>query len=345
MCYNPKENCFLYARAAIELQKSAGLDWMDLRQGETMTRIVFMGTPDFSVPTLQAMAQQYPIAGVVTQPDRPAGRGKRIVAPPVKETALALGLPVYQPTSLRTPEAEQRLAEWQPDLILVAAFGQILQAAILDLPPHGCLNVHASLLPRYRGAAPISAAILNGESTTGVTIMRMDEGMDTGPILAQASCPITADDTTGTLTATLADLGAQLLVDTLPRWLGGELAAQPQDHEQATYCRPLTKEDGRLDWTRPAEFLSRQIRACNPWPGAFTTWQGRRLKILLARPHPGDPGNCPPGQVIALVDGIGVVTGAGLLELAEVQLAGKNAMDAQQLARGQRDFVGGILGR
>lgn len=310
-----------------------------------MTRIVFMGTPDFAVPTLAALAPRYPVVGVITQPDRPAGRGKRIVAPPVKEAALALGLPVYQPTSLRAPEAEQRLAEWQPDLIVVAAFGQILQASVLDLPPHGCLNVHASLLPRYRGASPISAAILHGDSTTGVTLMRMDEGMDTGPILAQAPLPIAADDTTGALTAKLAQLGAQLLIDTLPRWLDGQVTARPQDHDQATYCRPLTKEDGRLDWADPAEVLSRQIRACNPWPGAFTTWQGRRLKILMAQPHPGHAGDFAPGQVVALESGIAVATGAGLLQLGEVQLAGKNTMEAQQLARGQRDFVGGVLGQ
>jgi methionyl-tRNA formyltransferase len=316
-----------------------------------MARVIFMGTPEFAVPSLQALLAQHHIAGVVTQPDRPAGRGRKLVASPVKELALALGLPLFQPTSLRPPEAVAHLAAWRPDVIVVAAFGQILRPPVLDLPPHGCLNVHASLLPRYRGAAPIAAAILAGEAVTGVTIMRMDEGMDTGPILAQARCPIAPDDTTATLSAALGDLGAQLLVDTLPAWLAGQVEARPQDPSQATYCRPLEKEDGRLDWTRPAAHLDRQVRACDPWPGAFTTWQGQRLKVLRARPHPEQPSavrpepppDALPAQVVALDEGIGVVTGQGILELLEVQLAGKQPVTAGAFARGQRDLLGDFL--
>ncbi len=257
---------------------------------------------------------------------------------------MARGLPVFQPETLRSPEAVARLAEWQPEVIVVAAFGQILRPDVLNLPPYGCLNVHASLLPRWRGAAPIPAAILAGDTTTGVTIMRLDEGLDTGPILAQAECPIAPDDTTATLTARLADLGARLLIETLPGWLAGEVQPRPQDPSQATYCRPLRKEDGLLDWSRPAADLDRLVRACNPWPGAYTAWQGQRLKVLRARPHPAWQGEGPPGLVVALPDGLGVVAGQGLLELLEVQLAGKKPLAAGLFVRGQRGLVGGRLG-
>lgn len=308
-----------------------------------MSRIVFMGTPHFAVSTLEALDRVHQVVGVVTQPDRPAGRGRSLVAPPVKEASLALGLAVFQPTTLRTPAALAQLAGWQPDVIVVAAFGQILRPSVLDLPPHGCLNVHASLLPKYRGAAPIPAPILAGEPLTGVTIMRMDEGMDTGPILAQAECPIEPSDTTATLTAKLAELGAQTLVETLPGWLGEEILAQPQDESQATYCQPLRKEDGRLDWARPAAYLDRQVRACYPWPGTYTTWQGRRLKVLHTCLRVDWQGEVDPGQVIALEPGLGVGTGAGVLELLEVQLAGKKPMAADLFSRGQRDLLGGFL--
>jgi methionyl-tRNA formyltransferase len=262
----------------------------------------------------------------------------------VKEQAQTRGLPIFPPETLRTQEAIDRLAAWEPDVIVVAAFGQILQAPVLELPPHGCLNVHASLLPAYRGAAPIPAAILAGEPTTGVTIMRMDEGLDTGPILAQAEHAIAPDDTTASLTARLADLGAQLLVETLPGWMSGAIRAQPQDDSRATYCRQLKKGDGELDWTQQAVQLDRQVRACDPWPGASTTWQGKRLKVLRARPLPEQRGAGQPGQVIALEPGVGVITGQGTLELLEVQLAGKKPMSAGVFARGQRSLIGGSLG-
>ncbi len=309
-----------------------------------MARVVFMGTPEFAVPTLLALHESYQVVGVVTQPDRPAGRGRRLVASPVKEAAVARELPLFQPVTLRRPEAVAHVAAWQPDVIVVAAFGQILRSQVLDLPAHGCLNVHASLLPRYRGAAPVPAAILAGEAVTGVTIMHMDEGMDTGPILAQAEWPIAAEDTTASLTAALAELGAQLLVETLPAWLAGEIQARPQDHSLATYCRPLKKEDGWLDWTQSAAYLDRQVRACDPWPGAYTTWQGQRLKVPNARARPEWVAEEEPGRVVELDPGIGIVTRQGVLELLEVQLAGKKPMVAEQFARGQRDLVGGWLG-
>jgi methionyl-tRNA formyltransferase len=315
-----------------------------------MARAVFMGTPRFAVPTLQALCRHHEVIGVVTQPDRPAGRGRAVVASPVKEEALGHSLPVFQPTSLRSPAALRQLAEWQPQIVVVAAFGQILPRQVLDLPPHGCLNVHASLLPLYRGAAPIPAAILAGETVTGITIMRMDEGLDTGPILAQAKLRIAPDDTSGSLTPKLADLGAALLDETLPAWMAGEIVLQPQDPGRATFCRPLKKEDGKLDWTRPAAELDRRVRACHPWPGAYTFWQGRPLKITRTRPWSDAPvqesGAWPkqPGKVLTLPHGIGVVTGEGLLEIHQVQPAGKKPMAAEAFARGQRDLVGSCLG-
>jgi len=309
-----------------------------------MARVVFMGTPQFAVPTLRALDEHHQVVGVVTQPDRRAGRGRKLVESPVKQVALECGLDLFQPKTLNGPQALAPLAAWRPEIIVVAAFGQILPPAVLDLPPHDCLNVHASLLPRYRGAAPIAAAILSGDEVTGITIMQMDEGLDTGPILAQAGCPIAPDDTTGSLTAKLAELGAQLLIRTLEGWLGGTAQARPQDEAQATYCSQLAKEDGHLDWSQPAAYLDRQVRACDPWPGAYTTWQDQRLKVLRARPLPDWQGEGQPGRVQEMGTGIGVVTGAGALELLEVQLAGKKPMPAGQFARGQRDLLDGQLG-
>jgi methionyl-tRNA formyltransferase len=309
-----------------------------------MARIVFMGTPEFAIPTLLALDEHHAVVGVVTQPDRKAGRGRKLIAPPVKRVAQELGLPITQPRTLGEPEAMDQIAEWQPDLIVVAAFGQILKKPVLTLPPRGCLNVHASLLPRHRGAAPIAAAILAGEEVTGVTIMHMDEGMDTGPILAQAECAIGPKDTAATLSEELAKLGAELLVDTLPAWLSGHLEAQPQDDSQASYCRPLRKKDGHLDWSDPAEHLERQVRAYDPWPGTYTTWQGQRLNVTRAQAWPNrqEPGY--PGEVVELEGGVGVVTGQGVLELMDVQLAGKRPMEAELFARGQRGLVGSRLG-
>ena len=303
-----------------------------------------MGTPGFAVPTLETLADAYQVVGVVTQPDRRAGRGRRLAQSPIKRAALARDLPLFQPQSLRTPEAVAQLAAWEPDAIVVAAFGQILRQDVLDLPPHGCLNIHASLLPRWRGAAPIAAAILAGEKVTGVTIMRMDAGLDTGPILAQREEPIRPDDTRVALEERLAQLGAELLVETLPAYLARELLPQPQPEEGITYAGQLRKEDGRIEWSRSAAELDRQVRAFNPWPGAFTTWRGQRLKVLRAAPLPGWRGDAPPGTMVALADGVAVATGEGTLRLEKVQLAGKRPMDAAAFLRGQRGGVGSRLG-
>lgn len=311
-----------------------------------MARVVFMGTPDFAVPALEALADAHQVVGVVTQPDRPAGRGQRLAPSPVKQAALERGLPLFQPQSLRTPEAVAQLAAWEPEVIVVAAFGQILRQDVLNLPPrsHGCLNVHASLLPRWRGAAPVAAAILAGDAVTGVTIMLMDAGLDTGPILAQREEPIRPDDTRATLQERLALLGTELLIETLPPYLAGDLLPRPQPEEGVTYAKQLRKEDGLLDWSLPAAELDRRVRALTPWPGAFTMWRGRRLKVLRAVPLPGWRGDAPPGTVVALADGVAVATGKGVLRLEEVQLAGKRPMDMATFIRGQREFVGSRLG-
>jgi methionyl-tRNA formyltransferase len=314
-------------------------------------RVLFMGTPDFAVPSLAALARQADVGlqlvGVVTRPDKPTGRGRQLAYAPVKQFAAEHGIPVLQPGPLRRPEALQLLRELAPDVIVVAAFGQILPPDVLALPRHGCLNVHASLLPRWRGASPINAAILAGDTETGVTIMLMDEGLDTGPILAQRATPIGPEEAAGELSDTLAQLGAELLAETIPRWLVGEIAPQPQDETQATLTRLLRKEDGRLDWTRPADELARQVRAFTPWPGAFTTWDGRTLKVLRARaidaPNDLPPGTCfvPPdpasGRLVCACE-------QGALGLEVIQLEGKRALPVDEMLRGYPTLAATTLG-
>ncbi len=309
-----------------------------------MTNIVFMGTPQFAVPTLEALVEDHRVVGVVTQPDRPAGRGRELRQSPVKRTALEHDLPLFQPRSLRTPEALDRLSDWQPDVIVVAAFGQILSQEVLDLPPYGCLNVHASLLPLWRGAAPVAAAILHGDEMTGVTVMKMDVGLDTGPILAQREEPIRADDTRATLTERLSYVGAKLLAETLPAYVAGELEPRPQADDEATFADQLDKQDGRLDWSRTAVDLDRKIRAFTPWPGTFTFWKDKRLKVLKASPLPDWMDDAAPGTVVQVDQGAAVATSQGALRLEEVQLAGKRAMTMGPFLRGRRDFVGSQLG-
>ncbi len=309
-----------------------------------MTRVIFMGTPDFAVPALQALIDQsdYEMMMVVTQPDRAKGRGKKVTAPPVKRTALAHDVKVMQPESLQDTEVVAELRDAAPDLIVVAAYGQILPTEVLNLSKRGCINVHASLLPRHRGADPISAAILANDAETGVTVMLMAEGLDTGDILAQARCPITEEDTKLTLTEKLAELGAKLLLDTLPRWLAREIKPQSQDDSLATYAGQVQKSDGLIDWERSAVEIARQGRAYTPWPGLYTYWMGKRLKIIAARALPGVRGEV--GIVQKLSEGIAVGTGGGVLLLEEVQLAGKRAMRATDFVNGQRDFIGSRLG-
>jgi methionyl-tRNA formyltransferase len=329
--------------------------------GSTGMRVLFMGTPYFGVPTLQALCDYaapnrvwstgLDIVGVVTRLDKRAGRGRVETPSPVKAHAQELGVPVYQPGSLRNPEALTLLRRLAPDLIVVSAFGQILPPEVIHLPPHACLNVHASLLPRHRGASPIPAAILAGDAETGVTIMLMDEGLDTGPIVAQRATPIEPDEVAGELSPRLAELGASLLIEVLPRWLAGGIQPRPQDAARVTLTPILRKENGRLDWTLPAEELARHVRAYTPWPGAFTTWQGRQLKVLGAHPLPAAPAvPREPGRVFqAHVQGgrrevLACACGRGALALEMIQLEGKRALTAAEFARGYAPIVGARLG-
>ena len=304
-----------------------------------LTRTIFMGSPEFALPTLQTLDDHYTVVGVVTQPDRPAGRGRTLSPPPVKVLATELGLPVIQPNSLREPEALEQLHNWEPDLIVVAAFGQILRMEVLDLPHFGSINVHASLLPRWRGAAPIQAAILHGDTETGVTIMKMDPGVDTGPILSQRAIPISRGATSGTLSPLLAQLGAELLVESLPAYLSGELYPVPQGGD-ATYAPMIKKADGELDFTQPGEDLERKVRAFNPWPGAFLSWRGGRLKVhrarFLRRDLAGELGSQKPGDLTSAEAYPAIVTSDGLLILEEVQPAGKKPMPGEVFLRGAR---------
>ncbi len=310
-------------------------------------RIVFMGTPEFGVPALEQLTKsEHRVVAVYTQPDRPVGRGRISTPSAVKRTALAHGLPVFQPPSLKATAEVERLAELKPDVIVVAAFGQLLSQQVLDIPPFGCLNVHPSLLPRHRGASPIPAAILGGDEQTGVTIMLMDVGLDTGPILAQKAIPIEPEDTTQSLGAKLAQLGAELLGQTLPRWLDRCLTPQPQDEENATYSRPIAKGEGEIDWHLSAIELWRRVRAFYPWPGCYTRWRGKQLKLLHTIPLSGGQG-LEPGRVISLLPEqgavFGVATGSGILGLRRVQLEGRRAMTAEEFLRGQRGFIGELL--
>jgi methionyl-tRNA formyltransferase len=307
-------------------------------------RIVFMGSPEFSLPTLRGLAENYSLVGVITQPDRPAGRGRILTPPPVKELAMALGLPVIQPNRLREPEALAQLQAWQPDLIVVAAFGQILRQNVLDLPPRGCINVHASFLPRWRGAAPIQAAIAAGDASTGITVMKMDAGVDTGAILSQAAVQITDQDTGGTLTTRLAIKGAELLLETLPDYLDGKIQPQPQDNALATYAPMLKKEDELLDFTLPADVLARRVRAYQPRPGTYIMWEGNILKILRAYPCEGSgltPGRAgpTPGQRGLVDKRPALGTLQGWLVLDEVQPAGKKPMPGQVFLNGAHNWV------
>src|SRR5512143_8255 len=301
----------------------------------SVTRVVFMGSPDFAVPVLRLIAERYEIAGVVTQPDRPAGRGRQLKPPSVKLLAEQIGLPVMQPPKLRAAEAMEQLVAWSPDLIVVAAFGQILRPAVLGLPKYGCINVHASLLPRWRGAAPIQAAVLAGDEETGVTIMKMDEGVDTGGILAQRALAIAPDETSGSLAERISEAGARLLVETLPAYLTGQLQPRPQDSEAATYAPMLKKEDGLLDTTHPAEELARRVRAFNPRPGAFLPWGQETLKVHRAH---AEAEAATPGSRTAYLGQPAIGTGKGLLVLDEVQPPGKRTMAGRAFLAGARDW-------
>lgn len=303
-----------------------------------------MGTAAFAVPALERLIGEYDIVGVVTQPDRRAGRGRRMFGSPVKKAALAHSLNILQPGTLRSEEAVQSLRKLEPEVMVVAAYGLILPPSVLAIPPHGCLNIHASLLPKHRGAAPVAAAILAGGEETGISIILMDERVDAGPLLAQRKAKILPEDTRESLAERLSLLGAELIYEILPKWLQGELSPQPQDDRQASHTPLIKKADGSIDWSLSAIEIWRQVRAYYPWPSAYTLWRGRLLKILHAKPLMGWLGREEPGQVLSLADGLAIATGEGALFLEEVQLEGRKPMGAQALARGHRDFIGSRLG-
>ncbi len=308
-------------------------------------RIVFMGTPEFAVPSLEALLKsEDQVVGIVTQPDRPKGRGHTLAPPPVKLIAQRTEIPLLQPLKIKTPDFLDALAAWKPDLIAVAAFGRILHAPILNLPLKGCVNVHGSLLPKYRGAAPVQCAIINGETDTGITTMLMDEGMDTGHMLLQERILIMPDDTTGTLTPRLAELGGRLLVETIKQLKEGTITPRAQDNSQATMATLLKKEDGVIDWARSAQSIANRARGLSPWPGAYTFLGHDRWNIwsAIAKPTRSDE---QPGTIIAVTKySIQVATGEGVLELVEIQIANSKRMTAAQFLAGHRVGVGARLG-
>ena len=307
-------------------------------------KIVYMGTPDFAVNPLHALAEAgYEVTGVVTQPDKPKGRGKSMLPTPVKEEALKHGFPVYQPVKVRDPEFLQVLEKLDPDIIVVAAFGQIIPKSILELPKYGCINIHASLLPKYRGAAPIQWAVINGDEITGVTTMRMDVGLDTGDIIAKKQVRIAEDETGGSLFDKLAAVGAELCVETMQMLENKTATFTPQDNEASTHTKMISKELGDIDWKKPAVEIERLIRGLNPWPSAYTHLDNKAFKIWKARVVETD-GAYAPGCICKVGKNMMVVqTGEGGLELLEVQLAGKKRMDAGSFLRGYPVAEGSFL--
>ena len=316
-------------------------------------RVVFMGTPAFAVPVLEALveAPDVDVPGVVTPPDRPGGRGRNPVQSPVKSYALAQGLPVLQPQSLRPEAAQRALAVLSPDVIVVAAFGRILPPPTLALPPHGCLNLHPSLLPRHRGPAPVVTAILEGDRSTGVTLMQLNQEMDTGPLISNRRVELTGSEDAETLTWQLFRLGAGLLLDDLGPWAAGELTARPQIDGESTVTRKVERDDGRADWAISAEQLERRCRAYKPWPGLYTQWDGKILKLLdvvVLEPgvEAGHGERLSPGSVGPTDCGeapLGVTTGQGILGLKTVQLEGRKAVAAAEFARGFPGILGAQL--
>jgi methionyl-tRNA formyltransferase len=305
-------------------------------------RSVFMGSPSFAVPTMLALAEISELAGIVTQPNRPSGRGRTLTPPPIKEAADRQHIPAIQPEKLSLPDAMAVLEGWHPDIIIVAAFGQILRKSVLQLPPFGCLNLHASLLPRHRGAAPIAAAILSGDSETGITLMQMDPGLDTGPILGSRAISIDSLDTAASLSEKLSLLAASTLKELLPHYLRGDLSPHPQDRSLATYAPQLSKEDGKLDIRQSAVRLERQIRAYFPWPGSFLQWNGVMLKVLAGEAKTGSTSN----EIGLLFEDGGfpaIQCGEGILILRLVHPAGKKPMSGKDFLRGMPGVIGSLV--
>ncbi len=303
-----------------------------------------MGTPEFGVPALQQLVLNgYHVVSVYTQPDKPAGRGQKLAPSPVKRVALSLGLPVLQPDNLKTAEVAAELIDFKADFIVVAAYGKILPKTVLNTPVSGCVNIHPSLLPRHRGASPIPSAILDGDEFTGVSIMLMNEGLDTGPVLTRAQIPIADNDTTASLTLKLSLIAAHLLQDVLPEFKKGRIVPRIQDEARATYSGMITRESGEINWHMPANFIWRQVRAFCPWPGCYTHWRGKRIKVVEAIPVV-DERDAVEGQVLAFIDGgFAVRTGNGTLKILTLQIEGKREMTASEFIRGQRQLINEVL--
>ncbi|TCK04579.1 methionyl-tRNA formyltransferase [Phorcysia thermohydrogeniphila] len=309
---------------------------------ERKLKVVFMGTPDFAVPSLNALKEAgYEVPLVITQPDRPAGRGKKLTPPPVKVLAEELGIPVYQPEKVKgNRELLETLRKINPDLIVVAAYGKILPDEILNLPKFGCINVHASLLPEYRGASPIQSVLLDGKEETGVTIMKISPELDAGDIISQRKVKIEKSDNAQTLHDKLAKVGAELLVETIPDYVSGKITPVPQDHSKATYCKPIKKEMGRIDWTLPAERIFNMVRAFTPWPSAYAEFKGRRVKITEA-----EPVNLQgkPGEVVKADKELVVATGEGALRIKRIRPEGRKEITGEEFIRGYRVKVGDMF--
>jgi methionyl-tRNA formyltransferase len=307
-------------------------------------KIIFMGTPEFAVPSLRALYKNgHDVTLIVTQPDRPKGRGRKIVPSPVKKAAISLGYEVIQPASIRTAEFANHMAKHKPDIVIVVAFGHIIPKNILEVPKVATINIHASLLPKYRGPAPIQWAIINGERETGVTTMLMDEGLDTGDILFSSKVEIAPDDTAGTLHDSLSDLGADLLIQTLKSFEADSINPIPQDHSQATYAPILKKNDGRIDWEKPAEKIETFIRGMTPWPGAFTFHGNKRLKIFKAGPVIRDTAETPGVVIQGFPDELCVATGKGVLSVIEIQGESGKRLLVKDFLRGYKINPGTVL--
>ena len=308
-------------------------------------RVIFMGTPDFSVGTLKALIEAgHEVVLAVTQPDKPKGRGKAMQFPPVKEAAVELGIEVYQPRRVREPECVEYLRKYNADIIVVVAFGQILPKEILEMPKYGCVNVHASLLPKYRGAAPIQWAVIDGEKESGVTIMQMDEGLDTGDMLAKAIVPLDGKETGGSLFDKLSEAGGRLCVETLAKLEKGEITPEKQGESPTAYASMLDKKMGNIDWNKSAVVIERLVRGLNPWPSAYTHLDGKTLKIWACDVLPQSASKGESGEILEVTkDAIHVQTGDGILVLREIQLAGKARMDAGAFLRGYKVVPGTVL--
>lgn len=308
------------------------------------TKIIFIGTAEFGLPAFKALIKDpdWEIVLAITQPDKPIGRKQLIVSSPIKIEALKKDLTVLQPTYIM--DIRQKISLLEPDLIIVVAYAQIIPEEILKIPKFGCLNLHASLLPKYRGSAIIQAAILNGDEQTGLTIIKMDKGLDTGPILAQISLKIDPEETAGALYDRLSELSADFLLNTVKQYLAGKIIPKPQDASQTSYAKELTKSDGLIDWAKPAEELARFIRAMSPWPVAWTWWQGKQVKIISAQNQPIEINSYKPGKTFKYNSGLAVQCGQNALIIKRLQLEGKTELESEEFLRGQKNFMGSVLG-